>query len=93
MTDKSPDGLTLIGLHRLAAQNGDGLAPELYELLMRRAEEAPSGANVTQFPILETRFPGEKPEKPLDGAPTRGENVIAFAPRKGKSGVARRKRG
>jgi hypothetical protein len=28
MTDKGPDGFMMIGLHKLASQNGDGLVPE-----------------------------------------------------------------
>ena len=46
MIDNGPDGFALIGLHKLAAQNGDGLVPELYELLMRRANDQRRAANV-----------------------------------------------
>ena len=37
MNDQRPDAFMMIGLHKLAAQNGDGLVPELYELLTRRS--------------------------------------------------------
>ncbi|WP_246662524.1 hypothetical protein [Rhizobium sp. P44RR-XXIV] len=66
MIDNGPDGFMLIGLHKLAAQNGDGLVPELYELLMRRAEEQRRAANVTSFPSWKARLPGEMPDHPLD---------------------------
>ena len=91
MIDNGPDGFMLIGLHKLAAQNGDGLVPELYELLMRRAEEQQGAANVTSFPSWRTRRPGETPEHPLDEATRDGANVIAFAPGVDKT-VSRRKK-
>ena len=81
----------LIGLHKLAAQNGDGLVPELYELLMRRAEEQRRAANVATFPAWKTRQPGEAPDQPLDEASRDGANVIAFAPDVDKT-VTRRKK-
>ena len=91
MIDNGPDGFMLIGLHKLAAQNGDGLVPELYELLMRRAEEQRRTANVTTFPAWKTRQPGEAPEQPFDAASRNGANVVAFAPAVDKT-VARRKK-
>ena len=91
MIDNGPDGFMLIGLHKLAAQNGDGLVPELYELLMRRAEEQQRAANVTSFPSWRTRRPGETSEHPLDEATRDGANVIAFAPGVDKT-VSRRKK-
>lgn len=68
----------MIGLHTLAAQNGDGLVPELYALLMRRAE-VPQGANVTAFPP-----PSARPLARVvafEGAPAleaRNDNIVAF---------------
>ncbi|NTJ61575.1 hypothetical protein G6M50_01170 [Agrobacterium rhizogenes] len=91
MIDSGPDGFMLIGLHKLAAQNGDGLVPELYELLMRRAEEQRRAANVATFPAWKTRQPGEAPDQPLDEASRDGVNVIAFAPDVDKT-VTRRKK-
>ncbi|NEI69963.1 hypothetical protein GR212_10315 [Rhizobium lusitanum] len=91
MIENGPDGFMLIGLHKLAAQNGDGLVPELYELLMRRAEEQRRAANVTTFPAWKTRKPGEAPGLQLDEASRDGANVIAFAPDVDKT-VARRKK-
>jgi hypothetical protein len=91
MIENGPDGFMMIGLHKLAAQNGDGLVPELYELLMRRAEEQRRAANVATFPAWKTRQPGEAPELPLDEASRDGANVVAFAPDVDKT-VARRKK-
>ncbi|MGY5800486.1 hypothetical protein ACXHMN_04055 [Rhizobium sp. LEGMi12c] len=91
MIDNGPEGFMLIGLHKLAAQNGDGLVPELYELLMRRAEEQRRAANVATFPAWKTRQPGEASDQPLDEASRDGANVIAFAPDVDKT-VARRKK-
>ncbi|MBN8949238.1 MULTISPECIES: hypothetical protein [unclassified Rhizobium] len=91
MIDNGPEGFMLIGLHKLAAQNGDGLVPELYELLMRRAEEQRRAANVATFPAWKTRRPGEALDQPLDEASREGANVIAFAPDVDKT-VARRKK-
>ena len=91
MIDNGPDGFMLIGLHKLAAQNGDGLVPELYELLMRRAEERQRAANVATFPAWKARMPGEAPDQPLDEASRDGANVVAFAPRVDKSVAGRKK--
>lgn len=91
MIDNGPDGFMLIGLHKLAAQNGDGLVPELYELLMRRAEERQRAANVTSFPSWKARRSGETLDRPLDEAARDGANVIVFAPGVDKT-VARRKK-
>ncbi len=78
MSDKRPEGYTLIGLHKLAAQNGEGMAPELYQLMMERQEQRDYYPNVEQFPIWEARMPGELPEKPLGRDALDGRNVIAF---------------
>ncbi len=91
MIDNGPDGFMLIGLHKLAAQDGDGLVPELYELLMRRAEEQQRAANVTSFPSWKARGPGEMPDSPLDEITRDGANVVAFAPGVDKT-VPRRKK-
>ncbi|WFU07936.1 hypothetical protein QA646_11460 [Rhizobium sp. CB3090] len=91
MTDKGPDGFTMIGLHKLASQNGDGLVPELYELLIRRAEEQRQARNVTAFPFWKARLPGKAPDAPLGISAHDGTNVIAFAPRPGKTAERRKK--
>ncbi|MDL2403902.1 hypothetical protein [Rhizobium mayense] len=91
MTDKGPDGFMMIGLHKLASQKGDGLVPELYELLMRRAEEQREASNVTGFPIWKARPLSEEPDPPLGVSAQDGTNVIAFAPRPGKTAQRRKK--
>lgn len=78
MSDKRPEGYTLIGLHKLAAQNGEGMTPELYELMMEREERRLYYPNVEQFPIWEARMPGEQPDKPLGRDALTGDNVVTF---------------
>jgi len=78
VNDERPDAFMMIGLHKLAQQNGDGLVPELYALLTRRAAmmEAP---NVTEFPVRHARPPVRTPafetETPLEA---KNDNVVAF---------------
>ncbi len=45
----------LIGLHKLAAQNGDGLIPELLERLQDMAERERASAEVVPLPGLHQR--------------------------------------
>ncbi|MCF3643121.1 hypothetical protein LXM94_24495 [Rhizobium sp. TRM95111] len=81
MNSERPEGFMMIGLHKLAAQNGDGLVPELYELLARRARLQAGHPNVTEFPAWETRPPAQDAEsagKALEGG---GDNIIAFPTR------------
>ncbi|CAN7422107.1 hypothetical protein LJR104_002596 [Neorhizobium sp. LjRoot104] len=53
MNEERRDTGLFIGLHKLAAQNGDGLVPELYALLTARAEAAADMANVVALPKTE----------------------------------------
>lgn len=57
MNDDRPDQMTMIGLHKLAEQIGDGMVPELYELLREQAVSRPCPANVTPFPADRARLP------------------------------------
>ena len=50
MNEEPRDRTLLIGLHKLAEQNGDGLVPELYALLSARAEAQPELTNVVALP-------------------------------------------
>jgi hypothetical protein len=50
MNNELRDVSLLIGLHKLAAQNGDGLVPELYALLSARSDAAPDITNVVALP-------------------------------------------
>lgn len=54
MNEERRDMSLFIGLHKLAAQNGDGLVPELYALLSARAKVAAEissdMSNVVAFP-------------------------------------------
>ncbi len=65
MKDEGSQGFMMIGLHKLAAQNGDGLVPELYDLLMENAARQRLYPNVTAFPVWEARMPGEMADRPL----------------------------
>ena len=49
MSRETRDPGFLIGLHKLAQQNGDGLVPELYALLSRDEGRAPED-NLILFP-------------------------------------------
>ncbi|EJT04646.1 hypothetical protein [Rhizobium sp. CCGE 510] len=79
MNDQRPDGFTMIGLHKLAAQTGEGLVPELYELFRQHAERR-IYQNVTLFPTWEARMPGEETTRTLGPAAANGNNVLAFPP-------------
>jgi hypothetical protein len=79
MSEERPDGFMMIGLHKLAAQNGDGLVPELYNLLVKTAERREQYPNVAEFPIWAARMPGQQLEKPLGLEAANGNNVVAFA--------------
>jgi len=68
MNDQRPDGFTMIGLHKLAAQTGEGLVPELYALFRQHAERQNIHQNVTLFPTWEARMPGEAATRPLGQA-------------------------
>ena len=78
MNDERPEAFMMIGLHKLAAQNGDGLVPELYELLTRRAAMEADYPNVTEFPTWETRAPARNAASADEGLEGRNDNVIRF---------------
>lgn len=67
MSDDRRDATLFIGLHKLAQQNGDGLVPELYDLLTRRPDELPEGNGIVRFPIGRTRPPSVDGEAGEDG--------------------------
>ncbi|MBB2673366.1 UNVERIFIED_ORG: hypothetical protein GGE44_002931 [Rhizobium esperanzae] len=78
MNDQHPDGFTMIGLHKLAAQSGDGLVPELYQLFQQHAERQQFHPNVILFPTWEARMPGEATTRALGLAAANGNNILAF---------------
>lgn len=57
MDEKRPDPATMIGLHKLAGDAGDGLVPELYALLADRPDLLSSSENVIAFPAGRARLP------------------------------------
>ncbi|RUM23104.1 hypothetical protein EFQ99_24050 [Rhizobium vallis] len=78
------DGFTMIGLHKLAAQTGEGLVPELYELFQSHVERQQIYQNVTLFPTWEARMPGETATRSLGPAAANGNNILAFPSRAAK---------
>jgi hypothetical protein len=72
MSNERPDQFMMIGLHKLASQFGDGLVPELYELLSRMVEDNP---NVTEFPAWQSRPPARSA---LGLAPEPRDNILPF---------------
>ncbi|AHF85222.1 hypothetical protein RLEG3_26870 [Rhizobium leguminosarum bv. trifolii WSM1689] len=86
MNDQRSDGFTMIGLHRLAAQTGEGLVPELYELFQQHADRQQICQNVTLFPTWEARMPGDATTRPLGPAAANGDNVLAFPLRSARAG-------
>jgi hypothetical protein len=91
MISDGPDGFMMIGLHKLAAGNGDGLVPELHALLMRDSRLAAEHVNVTAFPVWETRRPAREMPfvAPASLPPATRDNVVAFPGRPGIAGGAR----
>lgn len=75
MSNERPDQFMMIGLHKLASQFGDGLVPELYELLSRRARMVEDNPNVTEFPAWQTRPPARAA---LGLAPEPRDNILPF---------------
>ena len=75
MNNERPDQFMMIGLHKLASQFGDGLVPELYELLSRRARMVEDNPNVTEFPAWQSR----PPARAVFGlAPEPRDNILPF---------------
>lgn len=66
--EQRPDATLFIGLHKLAEQNGDGLVPELYEIMADRARKE-AGSNVVRFPshasVSATTVPSWEADKVL----------------------------
>ncbi|TNM62827.1 hypothetical protein FHP24_16540 [Aliirhizobium smilacinae] len=54
MKEERPDASLFIGLHKLAEQNGEGLVPELYELLVSRSRDNRDDDNIIRFPAQAT---------------------------------------
>jgi hypothetical protein len=77
MKNERPDQFTMIGLHKLASQIGDGLVPELYELLVRRAQIVDDNPNVAAFPGWQSRPPARNV---FGLAPEFRDNILPFPP-------------
>lgn len=75
MTRITGDDFMLISLHKMAAERGDGLIPEMIELLRRSGDTVAGGfdrsAGIVPFPRLRN--------EPLPVSPASNENnIIAF---------------
>ena len=73
MTRITGDDFMLVGLHKMAAERGDGLVPEMLEILKRGREGFDARADVMHFPTCDLDV------SPLATRPASNENnVIAF---------------
>lgn len=77
MNGERPDHYTMIGLHKLAEQAGDGLVPELLELMAERGRMAETYPNVTALSFRQMY----RPRRDAFGlAPRYRDNILAFPP-------------
>ena len=72
MTRITGDDFMLIGLHKMAAERGDGLIPEMLDMLKQSGDALVSGGDLVQFPARQYAFGG--PLRPASNEYT----VIAF---------------
>ncbi len=73
MTRVTGDDFMLIGLHKMAAERGDGLIPEMLDVLKRSAQGFDASAELVQFP---ERM--DEPVSPSYRPASNENNVIAF---------------
>ena len=83
MTRITGDDFMLVGLHKMAAERGDGLVPEMLEILKRSREGFDERADVMNFP---TRDPDVSP---LGTRPASNENNVIAFPRARRSALNR----
>lgn len=68
----------LVGLHKMAAERGDGFIPEMLEVLKQSRQAFDGAANVMQFPERDV-----EPVSPMEIRSASNENnVIAFPARR-----------
>jgi hypothetical protein len=68
------DDFMLVGLHKMAAERGDGFVPEMLEILKRSRKGFDASANVMHFPARDVEV-----ASPMEIRPASNENnVIAF---------------
>lgn len=81
MNENGFDPSLLIGLHKMAAHNGDGLVPELLERLQDRGTRERESAEIVKLPGLHER-PVSRSQSIANGLRTAsapsGCDVIAF---------------
>lgn len=82
MDDNRPDQATMIGLHKLAGEPGDGLMPELYAFLNQTPEALSVSENIVSFPAGRARLPRRSPHAiPTIARVAGGDNLLAFRQR------------
>ncbi len=86
MNEERPDQMMMIGLHKLDSQLGDGLVPELYEVLTRRARMLEDNPNVTEFPAWQARHPVREPH---GLAPSSNAVILPFP--RSEAGISEKK--
>jgi hypothetical protein len=64
----------MMRLHEIAAAYGDGLIPELYDLLARPAPPVEIGGNVVAFPTRHEKPLNEREDLPHDDATAGSKN-------------------
>ncbi|MDQ0321360.1 hypothetical protein QO002_003498 [Pararhizobium capsulatum DSM 1112] len=85
--------MTMIGLHKLADQIGDGMVPELYELLSQHSTHELAAANITPFPVDLVRLPRRSPHAISTLAHALGGKILLFPSSAAKRDGLRRKQG
>lgn len=85
MSDRVPNEFMMIGLHKLAAERGDGLVPELMALFADRRRQALENENVLRFPD-ELASPASRHVAQQTAG---NDNVIAFTPYLAQKGRVR----
>ena len=88
MSDERPEAFMMIGLHKLAAQNGDGLAMAMYERFADAETVRRNSAEIVPLPGLHQR-----PAKPMSARLPYGEATIIGFPAPRWQGNALRNKG
>jgi len=88
MSDDDFDRSLLIGLHKMAAQSGDGLATAMYERIADTEAVRQSSAEIVPLPGLHQR-----PTKPMSARLPYGEGTIIGFPSPTWQSNALRKKG
>ncbi len=83
MTRITGDDFMLVGLHKMAAERGDGFVPEMLQILKRGREGFDATANVMHFPKRELDV------SPMVSRPASNENNVITFPGVRRSALSR----